>query len=296
MSRLLPAFRVSWPRLAVPFEVLAEIGGQEPPSLSYANMWQLTALEERVHLPARDGQERGRSINREQRFQRPLASRIYNGMGAHKRTVPQATPPKSAHNERVLFHDEDDRATLATRLARDDAFRRKVGAVAAAPTSERLTVAHREASSYAPNRGAHRECIVHLLLLGARGEWRIANRMVDLHTYLANDCRKAHWLDAELGPLDGRRVRRRSTTLEEAADYVLRFGAFRCINCGMTFSRAGRYEYAATSNRRSRRYHCDPCKEKLGMMVAESQKEAKKKILDVATGQQRRYRAARRAL
>jgi hypothetical protein len=207
-----------------------------------------------------------------------------------------ATSSKSAHTERVLFHDEDERAKLATRLALDDVFREKVRVVAAEPTSAQLAAADREASSYAPYRGAHRDYIVHLLLRGAENEWRTCeeekeSRAAALRAYyLANDCRTAHWLEADLGPLDGRRIRKRSTTLEEAAEFVVRFGAFGCINCGMTFSRTGRYEYA--SNRPSRRYHCDPCKDKLGRWLAESQKEAMKKVLDVAAGQHQRYRAA----
>jgi len=283
----------------VALEVIAEVCGNESNSSSDADRRQLAALEERVHLPAGDRQEGGRSIDREQRFQRPLDSPIYSGMSAHGRTVPHAAPAKSTHNERVLFHGEDEQATLATRLARDDVFREKVRAVSGEPASARRTAAHREASSYAPNRGAHRDYIVRLLLLGATGQWRTTkeeSRAAELSTSFANDCRTAHWLEADLGPLDGRRIRSRSTTLEEAAEFVARFGAFCCIRCGTSFKPISRYEYAALSNRRSRRYHCDACKDTLGRSLAESQKEAIKKVFDVATGQHRLYRAARRAL
>jgi hypothetical protein len=196
-------------------------------------------------------------------------------------------------NERILFHDEDESAHLATFLANDECFQANARAVAAEPRENWPAAAHREAKSYAPYRGVHRAYIVRLLLVAAEQPC-VGRPDPNPASYFANLSRAGHWMEAPLEELDGRRVRERWETLTEGAQCFARFGAYRCINCGTAFSASGRYEYGPLRKRRSRRYHCDPCDARLGSLAA-SQVEAMRKVLDAATGQRRRSRAARRA-
>ena len=141
-------------------------------------------------------------------------------------------------------------------------------------------------------RGAHRTLIVQWLLIAAEEPWDYGDN--GRRTYFANLPRRAHWIEDELGELDGRRVRDRWSMLYEGAEFLERFGAFLCINCETPLAPNARYEYGPLSSRRSRRYHCDGCKSRLGS-VTRSQVEAIRKVLDVSTDQRRLRRTARRA-
>ena len=197
-------------------------------------------------------------------------------------------------NERILFHDEDESVHLATLIAHAGCFQAKARAIAAEPREKWPAAAHREAQSYTPYRGGHRDYIVGLLLVAAEQPW-VGRPDPNPASYFSNLSRTAHWTEAPLHESDGRRVRERWETLNEGAKCLARFGAYGCINCGTALSVSGRYEYGALGKRRSRRYHCDACKSRPGSRTA-SQIEAMRKVLDAATGQRRHRRAARRSV
>ena len=98
---------------------------------------------------------------------------------------------KKAH---VSFHDQDEAAVVASVLADDAHFQEKARLVAAAKVSESASVAEREAKSYAPNRGAHRDLIVRLLLTQADEPWQPRGGLG--RDYLPNLFRPAVWVDA----------------------------------------------------------------------------------------------------
>lgn len=159
--------------------------------------------------------------------------------------------------ERLTYSDDDEVALVVTVLAGDACFQEKARTISAAEPEDRQACAEREAKSYTPKRGPHRDLIVQLLLDAADEPWRRKEIPPDM--FFANRYRRAVWTDAPLDELDPRRARVRWKMLEEGARALTCFGAFKCIECRRVFSESARYERGA-SRRRSRRTHCDACK------------------------------------
>lgn len=191
--------------------------------------------------------------------------------------------------ERLTDFDDDEKALVVMILAADDCFQEKARTIAAADSEDRRDKAEDEAKSYTPNRGAHREAIIELLLDAADEPWR--RKGIPPQMFFANRLRRAVWGDSPLDELDPRRARPRWKVLEEGARSVARFGAFECIGCGRPLGH-DRYDRSA-SRRRSRRTHCSQCWEERRWAIP-SHLDAMRKALDVLTGRRRRQRASRR--
>jgi hypothetical protein len=193
--------------------------------------------------------------------------------------------------ERLTYFDDEEAAIVPTVLAGDECFREKARTIAARDPEDRRAEAEREAKSYAPNRGSHRDLIVELLLIMAAEPWR--RKEIPPLVFFANRHRRAVWADSPLDDFDPRRARARWVMLKEGAHGVARLGAFKCIHCGRPLGH-DRYDRGA-SRRRSRRTHCGQCwgnpRIRRGIR---SQLDAMRKALDAATGQRRRQRARRR--
>ena len=165
---------------------------------------------------------------------------------------------KKAH---VSFHDQDEAAVVASVLADDAHFQEKARLVAAAKVSESASVAEREAKSYAPNRGAHRDLIVRLLLTQADEPWQPRGGLG--RDYLPNLFRPAVWVDAPLEEGDARRCRERWATLWTGARRLAQFGARQCIRCGTRLG-ADRFRH------RSRPTHCSSCEIRVSANIRKS--------------------------
>lgn len=210
----------------------------------------------------------------------------------HAKPVKRIDNPSSAWRDldRAL-HDEDEASIVPVVLADDPCFQEKARLVAVA--DDCLTRARIEAKSYTPHRGPHQDLIVELLIDAAKEPWGNLGAP-GRRDFFANRSRRAVWAEPEaLGELDPCRVRIRGPRLLNGARLLARFGAYKCINCGMAFSESGRYE-RGIGRRSSRRHHCDACKYKLGP-VAPRQIDAISRALDATTGQHRHHRAACRA-
>jgi hypothetical protein len=190
--------------------------------------------------------------------------------------------------ERVTFHDQNEAAIVATVLADDECFQKKARVIAAARRTERIVIAEGEAKSYTPNKGAHRELIVQLLLVQADEPWRERGGVA--RDFLSNLFRPAVWSESPLEKFDARRCRERWTTLVAGARRLANFGSGTCISleCG---TRLGTDRF----RRRPRPTHCSSCEAQKSTAVRKSEQSEMREALDAATGQRRRRRAARRA-
>ena len=193
--------------------------------------------------------------------------------------------------ERLTHFDDDEVALVVTVLAGDACFQEKARTISAAEPDDRQACAEREAKSYTPKRGPHRDLIVQLLLDAADEPWR--RKEIPSDMFFANRYRRAVWADAPLDELDPRRARARWVMLKEGAHGVARLGAFKCIYCGRPLG-PDRYDRGA-SRRRSRRTHCGQCWEDPRIRRGiPSELDAMRKALEAASGQRRRQRARRR--
>jgi hypothetical protein len=192
--------------------------------------------------------------------------------------------------ERLTLFDEDEVARVTLILADDESFGEKAQRVAAANPHERMERARYEATSYAPYGGARQDWFVELFLIVADETWRAKGWM--LRDFLSNRHRRAVWAETELDESDPRRQRERWPALDEGGRAIARFGAGKCIGCGTRLG-SDRYERGA-SGKRSRRTHCDPCKDQHPGRTA-SQIDAMRKAFDLVTGARRRRRVALRA-
>ena len=208
---------------------------------------------------------------------------------------------KSGHNdelsekERVHYFDEAEAGLLGWTLGGDAHFQGLVATLFASPPRERRARAREQARDYAPYNGPYRDLIAKLLL-AACGAWEDSMTMPSsttaewCRTVLVNWEGRAVWAETDPEDADAQRVRGRWDRLREGALYVARFGARECINCGSRLR-----SHSTTLGRPARRFHCSPCEEKLSAKIRSSQRDARRDVLDAATGQRRARRARRRA-
>lgn len=210
--------------------------------------------------------------------------------------VAHSVAPKSVHKpdldltkkERSYYFDDAEASIVPVVLARDECFQGKGRLIATTNPSDRLTVAQREAKAYAPYKGPHQDLMVRLLLLMSEEPWLRWGEAAR-ETFFANVLRRPGvWADAPLDENDGRRVRRRWTTLKRGAQRLARLGAGRCIACGGSLS-------ASRCQARPRVTHCSSCTDKYSMKVRDTHRSEIREALDAATGHRRHRRAARRA-
>jgi hypothetical protein len=197
-----------------------------------------------------------------------------------------------SRKEHLTYFDQAEAAIVPLALAEDPDFQAKGRQIAGEPPRRRRSAAELSAKDYVPNKSAAQELVVELLLLMAEEPWR-SKRMPRRHQrryFFENLTQSAVWVDAPLDDLDGRRTRNRRAMLEEGARALAYFGARKCLHCGTPLA-SDRYD-RGFSGRRSRRTHCGRC---CNASIVASELDAKRKALAAATGQRRRYRAARRA-
>jgi hypothetical protein len=199
------------------------------------------------------------------------------------KSVLNEVPP--SRRERLATFDQDEQSVLGVTLARDPVFQLKAAIVAKADPRERQEVADREAEAYVPYR-PHRLAIADLLLAAAAARDNYLSPLLPQHA-VVNLRRTAVWVDDEQpDPQLPQRVRPRFPRLEVGALMVARFGAGLCIECGRGL--------ASDRHGRERRRHCSPCTTRLRKDVRASQLEAMRDVIEAATGQRRKRRAARR--
>jgi hypothetical protein len=187
--------------------------------------------------------------------------------------------------ERLSDHDDHEASVIRWVLAEDEGFQANARKVAAAEPSERCALAQQLAKRYVPYKGHHQQLIVDLLLLLAEAPWDAvhpAARATFIHQ------NRPVWGEAPLDELDGRRVRDRSTTLEQGARRLARRGAGKCIHLTCDTDLA-----QDQFRGRARPTHCSAHLE-LPRRIRESHRSEIREALDAGTGQRRHRRAARR--
>ena len=194
---------------------------------------------------------------------------------------------------RFVYFDQDEATLVRLVLAQDSVFQAKARRIAEFPPAQRQSAAEREAESYAPYKAARWRVIARLMLLMADELSRSRGPNVALFSF-ANRHRTAVWEEDEsLDDRAARRVRERWGSLHDGARSLAWFGAGRCIGCGADFG-TEQYERGAW-DRRSRRKHCEPCRDSDSRGSLRRSREANmRQAFDVLTGARHRSRARRR--